>query len=287
MWRRSISVGEGRPIALSVTEWSRRGPPCVFIHGLGDAACIWDRLAKRLMPSFRVAAVDLRGHGDSAWDPETRYDTETLTGDLSVIVEALGFEQVVLVGHSLGAAVAIRFAADNASLIAGLVVVDFGPELYEKGVDEIVRNFAVVPRRFNSPEAYAEWLTARRPLADPSVILEFARCSLRSCPSGDWEVKADAALVSTSQISMLEHSNGRYHYPELWHSLEQIKCPSLVVRGMASGVFPGDVATRMAERALSAGRLATIGAAGHAVMMDNPSEFGNSVVSFLGNLAST
>jgi pimeloyl-ACP methyl ester carboxylesterase len=285
MWRRSIVVSEKHLIALSVTEWSRRGLPCVLLHGLGDAACVWNHLAKRLMPEFCTVALDLRGHGDSNWDPETRYDTETFTADLSKIVAALGFERVVLVGHSLGAAVAMRFAAENASRMVGVVIVDFGPELDEKGVNEILRTFADMPRRFASAEAYAEWLMTRRPLADPDAVLEFARCSLRRSSAGDWEVKADAALASTSQISMLECSKGRYRYPALWPSLEQIKCPSLVIRGIGSGVLPSDVATRMVERALPTGRLATIGAAGHAVMMDNPNDFSNSVASFLGDLA--
>ena len=69
---------KGEVSPLSVTEWSRRGLPCVMLHGFGDAGCVWNYLAIRLAPRFRVAAMDLRGHGDSDWDPETRYDIENL-----------------------------------------------------------------------------------------------------------------------------------------------------------------------------------------------------------------
>lgn len=266
-------------------EWSRRGLPCVLLHGLGDAACIWSHLAIRIMPYFRTVAVDLRGHGDSDWDPATRYDTETLTSDLTKTVAVFGFERMILVGHSLGADVAIRFAADNADRMAGLVIVDFGPELDERGIDEVLRSFIDMPRTFASTEDYAQWLITRRPLADRGLLRQFARCNLRRSSSQVWEPKADAALATNSEIGRLEPSNGRYRYPALWPALERIRCPSLVIRGMGSGVLPYDVANRMVERTLPAGRLATIGGAGHAVMIDNPLEFSNKVTDFLAGIS--
>jgi pimeloyl-ACP methyl ester carboxylesterase len=284
MWHRSVVVCEKHSIALAVVEWSRRGLPCVLLHGFGDAACVWNHLATRIMPEFRAVAIDLRGHGDSDWDPDTKYDVETLTADLTKIVEIFGFERMVLIGHSLGAAVAIRFAAENAARTAGLIIVDFGPELDEAGVDQVLRAFTDMPRTFTSTDDYADWLIAHRPLADPNQLRHLARCSLRQSPQG-WQPKADAALATNSQISRLEANGGRYHLPELWPALEQIKCPSLVIRGMGSGVLPSDVATRMVDHKLSAGRLATIAGAGHAVMMDNPSEFTDSVIGFLSGIA--
>jgi pimeloyl-ACP methyl ester carboxylesterase len=218
------------------------------------------------MSEFRTVAMDLRGHGDSDWDPETRYDTETLIADLAKIIAVLGFDRIILVGHSLGAAIAIRFAAENAARMAGLVIVDFGPELDEIGVNEVLRRFVDMPRTFPSAEEYTRWLIAHRPLADPNQLRQFARCSLRQSPEQGWELKTDAALATRSQMC-------------------NIKCPSLVIRGMASGILPHDVAARMAAQTLSAGRLATIGGAGHAVMMDNPGEFSSSVVNFLSGIA--
>jgi pimeloyl-ACP methyl ester carboxylesterase len=236
------------------------------------------------MPEYRIVAMDLRGHGDSGWDPETKYDTETLTADLIKVLAVFGFERMIVVGHSLGAAVAMRFAAENAKRTAGLIIVDFGPELDKGGVDEVVRAFVEMPRTFASTEDYADWLIARRPLADPNQLRQLARCSLRQSAQG-WELKADAALATNSQISRLEANGARYHFPELWPALEQIKCPSLVIRGLGSGVLPSDVATRMVDHTLTAGRLATIPGAGHAVMMDNPGEFANTVTGFLSGIA--
>jgi len=252
----------------------------MLLHGFGDTACVWNHLAIRIMPEFRTVAMDLRGHGDSDWDPEARYDTDTLTADLAKIVAVLNFQRMILIGHSLGAAVAIRFAADNADRVAGLVIVDFGPELDQQGIDQVVESFVNMPRTFASAEDYNKWLIDRRPLADPDQLRQLARCALRPISAG-WELKADAALATGSQIAKLEVGQGRYYYRELWSALERIKCPSLLVRGVGSGVLPHDVASRMVDRTLPAGRLTTIGAAGHAVMTDNPREFSNAVAGFL------
>jgi pimeloyl-ACP methyl ester carboxylesterase len=285
MWHKSVIVCEERLLSLRLTEWSRRGLPCVMLHGFADASCVWNHLAIRIAPLFHVTAMDLRGHGDSDWDPEVRYDSETSVADLRKAVAVFGFERMVLVGHSLGADVAIRFAAANASLVAALVIVDFGPELDKAGIDEVLRSFASAPRSFASPQAYADWLIERRPLADATLLRQFAHQTSRQSPSGDWTTKADAAIAAHSQISRFAASNGRYHDPDLWPMLESIKCPSLVLRGNGSGVFPAEVANRMVERALWDGRLATIGASGHAVMTDNPAEFSASVAAFLSGIS--
>jgi pimeloyl-ACP methyl ester carboxylesterase len=227
--------------------------------------------------------MDLRGHGDSDWDPERRYDTETLTGDLAKVIAALGLQTAILVGHSLGAAVAIRFAADNPDRVSALIIVDFGPELEELGVNEVLRGFVDVPRTFSSVEEYAQWLTARRPLADPNQLRQLARCTLRQSPLQHWELKIDPALVTGSQIGRLPASQGRYRDPELWTALGRIKCPTLVIRGSGSGVLPQDVASRMVEGMLVSD-LATIEAAGHDVIMDNPDGFSSCVKGFLSPL---
>jgi LPS sulfotransferase NodH/pimeloyl-ACP methyl ester carboxylesterase len=284
MWFKSVVVCEKHELSLSVTEWSRRGLPCILIHGLGDAGCVWDHLAVRLAPHFRVVAMDLRGHGNSEWDPEVRYDATTFTADLTKIVNSYGFDRMVLVAHSLGADVAIRYTAENAPRVVGLVIVDFGPELDKSGIDELLRNFRAVPRTFGTVEKYWEWLTARRPLANPKLLRQFARYNLRRSATQTWELKSDPQLTSGSKMPGFEVVNDHYVNPKLWPSLMQIKCPTLVVRGMASGILPYKVANRMVEGALTNGRLATIATAGHSVMFDNPVEFSAKISSFLGEL---
>jgi pimeloyl-ACP methyl ester carboxylesterase len=285
MWRRSITASGADAITLRVTEWSRRGLPLVMVHGLGDAGGVWNYLALRIGQQFHSVAVDLRGHGDSDWDPETRYDTNTFAADLAKATTALEFERMILIGHSLGADAAIRFASDHPSRVAALIIVDFGPELQKEGTDKILRNFAAMPRNFATVEDYLRWLVERRPLADAAALRQFARTCLRPSAATGWTHKADPALAACSEISRLVPSDGRYSLPELWPVLGAIRCPTLIVRGQASGVFPVDVANRMVERTLWNGQLATVAAAGHAVMLDDPGEFSASVIRFLSRIS--
>ncbi len=239
MWVRSIAVGEKRDLSLQVTEWSRRGPACVLLHGFGDNSSVWSHLTPQIMSRFRVVAIDLRGHGNSDWDPQTRYNTETLTADLAEVINSFDFARTILIGHSWGAAIATRFAAAQPATVSGLVIVDFGPELAEAGVQEILKGFTETPRSFASPDEYAQWLATRRPFANPRALDRYARYGLRQSAEGRYEIKNDAALGTEAEIAKLAPENGRYHIASLWDALEGIKCRTLSFAAARPAFFPG------------------------------------------------
>ena len=118
---------------IRALEWSQEGVPMVLVHGFGNDAHIWDDFAPLVAPHYRVVAIDLRGHGDSDHDPERRYQWDDHVRDLESVVAALGFERMVLVGHSLGGRTCLLFAGRNTDKMAGLVVVDTGPEHDPRG----------------------------------------------------------------------------------------------------------------------------------------------------------
>jgi pimeloyl-ACP methyl ester carboxylesterase len=101
------------------------GPPIVLLHGLASNARWWLLVAPLLAERFRVVALDQRGHGESD-KPDDGYDFATIVGDLAAFVDALGFEQPVVVGHSWGGNVALEYGATHPDGVAGLVLVDGG-----------------------------------------------------------------------------------------------------------------------------------------------------------------
>ena len=105
----------------------------MLLHGFGDNSSVWGHLAPQIMSRFRVVAIDLRGHGNSDWDPQTHYNTETLTADLADVIGSFGFERTILIGHSWGAAIASRFAAAQPATVAGLVHRRFRPRIVGGG----------------------------------------------------------------------------------------------------------------------------------------------------------
>ena len=115
---RRIEVSDG--LSLHALEWSTEGVPMILIHGFGNEAHIWDDFAPRVAEHYRVIAISLRGHGDSDWDPERRYDYTDHLADLEAITTQLGIERMVLVGHSLGGRVAMLYAGRHPEQLAGL-----------------------------------------------------------------------------------------------------------------------------------------------------------------------
>ncbi len=87
------------------------GPELVLVHGITQSRGTWAPLVPALAAGHRVLAVDLPGHGDSP--PGVDYQLRGLATAVHDAVVAAGFEQPLLVGHSLGAAVVTAFAADH------------------------------------------------------------------------------------------------------------------------------------------------------------------------------
>ena len=113
----------GRDLRLYVRDWGGKGSPIVLLHGLSSNSRIWDWTAPLLAQSFRVLAVDQRGHGLSD-SPDGGYDFASVAADLVALIETLALDRPVVVGHSWGASVALQFASDKPDAVGGIVMVD-------------------------------------------------------------------------------------------------------------------------------------------------------------------
>ncbi|WP_020576259.1 alpha/beta fold hydrolase [Actinopolymorpha alba] len=87
------------------------GPAVILTHGLGMAQGSWDRLAPLLAPHWRVITYDQRGHGRSSTSDDLTLDA--LVGDLVAVMEARGVQRPTLIGHSMGAVVAVAAATQR------------------------------------------------------------------------------------------------------------------------------------------------------------------------------
>lgn len=107
-----------------LTAGESDGPPVLLLHGIGlDAASIsWKYALPSLAHEHRVLALDFPGHGES--DEFEPYTTEHYINILRGFLDALGVEQVQLVGISMGGAVALGYALDNQHTVERLVLVD-------------------------------------------------------------------------------------------------------------------------------------------------------------------
>jgi pimeloyl-ACP methyl ester carboxylesterase len=282
---RSLRVAGSDGLELHLLEWSRDGVPLLLLHGFGNDAHIWDDFAPAVAPYYRTLALDHRGHGDSAWDPERRYEHDVMVDDVEAVTKALGIERLVLLGHSLGGRIATLFAGRHPERMAGLVLVDIGPELDPRGVTRIrMETESSVDPSFASVDEYARLLSLHYPAAQPAALARMARHGLRSREDGRLALKMDSALRGAfSRAETPEQAAEREQamIAAQWGALARVPCPTLVVRGAASDVFAADTADRMVDEVLQKGRLAVVAQAGHSVMTDNPDGFRDAVTSFV------
>jgi pimeloyl-ACP methyl ester carboxylesterase len=279
---RRVPGADGGDIHL--LEWSQDGVPLLLLHGFGNEAHIWDDFAPAVAPHYRTLAMDHRGHGDSDWDPEGRYDHDSMVRDVEFVTAALGIERLVLVGHSLGGRIATLFADRNAARMAGLVLVDIGPDLDPRGVTRIQLDVASDRQpTFASVEEYARALTLAYPAGRPDALLRMARHGIRRREDGRYQLKMDPRLrgVESTESPEAAAERGRAMSELLWKALARISCPTLVVRGAASDVLAPDTADRMVDETLAQGRLAVVPQAAHSVMTDNPDGFREAVTNFV------
>ncbi len=285
MQPRSLRVPGAHGGELHLLEWSEDGVPMLLVHGFGNEAHIWDDFAPSVAPYYRVLALDLRGHGDSDWDPERRYDYEHHVADLEAVFAKLGIDRAVLVGHSLGGRVCTLYAAAHPETVAGFVIVDSGPELDARGIVRI--RMDVEEHRdptFANVREYENMLSLAYPAARPSAIARMAKYGLRERDDGKLVLKMDTGLrnwgANQPDAEAIKAREERIQN-DLWSALGKLLCQALVVRGAASDILSADTADRMVDEVIPNAQLAVVAQAGHSVMTDNPEGFRDAVCAFV------
>jgi len=109
-----------------------QGFPLVLLHGWPQSWFEWRKIIPALAEKFTVVAPDLRGLGDSE-KPMDGYDKRTLAGDVFELTRQLGFDEVGVIGHDWGGAVAFYLAYDYRDLVRRLCVLDMIPGLIRAG----------------------------------------------------------------------------------------------------------------------------------------------------------
>lgn len=97
--------------------------PMVLLHGWPETSYCWRHLMPAFADGFRMVAPDLRGIGDTA-KTDGPHDKATVAGDIWAIMDAEGMDRAVLVGHDIGARVAMRMTLDRPDRVSSLVVIN-------------------------------------------------------------------------------------------------------------------------------------------------------------------
>jgi len=203
---------------LTYTDLGPRGTiPLLFLHGWQGDSGTWLPVMERLAARHRTVALDLRGFGRSNTAPGP-YTVETFADDLSALIAALDLDPLVAIGHSMGAAVAQRFAVDRPDAIEGLVLVSPVPvsgATYSARTAEMFRSTAGNALNAN---AWLAQLTYRQP---PSDVVAMMRRAAAAAPApvvlesfDSWtqlDFAADAATIETPTLVLApEHDRPEF-----------------------------------------------------------------------------
>ena len=250
-------------------EATGRGPAVVFIHGFALNLREWDDQVKALSASYRVVTYDRRGFGKSTGFADGSADP----GDLKELLDSLGVRSAVLVGHSAGAGVGLRFAVTYGDRVAGLV-------LYPGGA----------PAGFPIPASQPHPMAPMRDIAR-TYGLDSAWKFVASLPMfwnppnrPDIEARIQAMLAAYSGRDLLEdHTpSGRYP-PATFEQMKQMRIPTLFIAGEREWPRALLVADSMARWMPNARRVVIPGG-GHGGHLAQAEKFNETLVTFLRGL---
>ncbi len=262
--------------SLHYLDWGAVGKPvALLVHGLRGHAHSWDDVSAALCEDYHVLAMDQRGRGDSDWAKDGDYTTGAYVADLTGFCQALGLEKFILVGHSMGGRNSLAFGGENPQMLEKLVVVDVGPTLDPRGSQRISQEIQNVPEEFDSFEAVLEYQNRQNRFASEAVMRRRLRYATKELPNGKTGWKYDLLIREQRRNGTVPPSE------DLWPSLPNIQCPTLILRGAESDILSPEVAQQMLTT-LPNCKMVEIQQAGHMVFEDQPTDFIAALKGFLG-----
>ena len=246
-----------------------RGSPVLLLHGVTDNGRCWGRTATALAATHDVVLLDQRGHGHSS-APESGYELTNLADDAAGLIDALGIGQAAVVGHSLGARVALTLAAAHPALVSRLVLED---PPFDLG--------ATAPGGRDSDDERRQrfaWLRDLKTLTREQLI---TACHEQS-PAWD-EAECVAWAESKLQASPRLWEPGGISFSSDWRGeLRAVTAPLLLVRGdTALGSIVDDARAAEVLALARDGQDARIAEAGHSIHRDQAAAFAAAVAPFL------
>jgi len=250
--------------ALPAYEVVGSGPQCVLVPGTFSDRRAWLRVVGALSPNFSCLLYDPRGTGDSV-DPGTPFTPDELVDDLLAVMDGAGFERAHLVGHSLGATVALVAAARNPARVGRVVAA--GPMLH---VD------AHIAAVLDHWEALARSDISEKNLHLGLVLPAFGREAFeRLVPA----VVNDMNRRPITRETILRYV-GCDRSQDLRSFRDRIDAPVLLIAG-AEDALTGPFHSQALAAAIPGARLELIARSGHSPHIERPADFSQLVVSFL------
>ena len=220
---------EGAP-RLHYSLSSANSPPTlVLLHGSTQHAGAWNDVVP-MLPDYRVAALDLRGHSESEWNGA--YSPDDYLNDVDRLIGALDVPSIALAGHSMGSLIAMRYTAARPDRVSAAIFVDIDARPPDSQDENLRRAGAPDGLSFDSTdEARASIKRLRADVADGT---------LQRLMSANFLARGDGYIECYDRQTLAQFAP--WDNREL---LAKIECPTLVLRGGESTVHSRDAGDEM------------------------------------------
>jgi pimeloyl-ACP methyl ester carboxylesterase len=259
--RLEAGTGESRISALRWRTRSSQDPPrIVFLHGGGQNAHTWDTVIVGL--GEPALAVDLPGHGHSAWREDGDYSPQLNADALLPALREHASGADLVVGMSLGGLTAIRLGAVAPELVNELVLIDVTPSALQRHAELTAEQQGTVAlmhgeREFPSFQAMLDLTVAAAPHREVKALRRGVFHNSRRLDNGNWTWRYDAIRTVPD-------------FAGLWDDVDALSAPVTLVRGGASGFVTDEDAAELGRRATHFRTAHIVENSGHSVQSDQP-----------------
>jgi len=245
--RRVATSADGNPIVFDVDGSGE--PAILFVHGWSCDRSYWAAQMASFRDRRRVIAVDLAGHGESGTN-RAEWTMAAFGEDVAAVVDQLGLERVVLVGHSMGGDVVTASALTLGDRVAAVVWVDTYSTLENPDTREQVLAFLDPFRHDFAGRVDAHIRRHSAPSTDPALL--------------DWIIADMSSAPQEIALNAMDHSISN-HGP-IRDQLLRLKVPVFAIN-------PDDGTTDAESLGRYGVRYFPMTGVGHFVMMEDPAQF--------------
>jgi pimeloyl-ACP methyl ester carboxylesterase len=245
---------------ISAIKWGDADPQVVFLHGGGQNAHTWDTVILGL--GVPALAIDLPGHGRSAWREDGDYGPKLSAETLRPLLREWAPTPRLVVGMSLGGLTALRIAAAEPELVPELLLVDVTPSAparHEEMTKAQMGTVALVQgdRTFDSFEDMLEVTVAAAPHRDRKSLRRGVFHNTKQLDDGTWTWRYDSFRKGEG-------------FENLWDDVPSITMPTTLVRGANSHFVNDEDAEAFSKGAPGFLRTHVVADSGHSVQGDQP-----------------
>jgi pimeloyl-ACP methyl ester carboxylesterase len=246
--------------AISALVWGDVPPRVIFLHGGGQNAHTWDTVIVGL--GEPALAIDLPGHGHSAWRDDADYSPQRNAATLAPVLTDLAPNAELVVGMSLGGLTAIGLSAIAPDLVRELVLVDVTPSALRRHAELTAEQQGTVAlvhgeREFASFQAMLDVTTAAAPHRDVKSLRRGVFHNSRRLDDGRWTWRYDTIRTIPD-------------FDSLWDDVDALSAPITLVRGGTSGFVTDEDTAELSRRATQFRGVRVVENSGHSVQSDQP-----------------